>query len=94
MPPGPPWTDLTNQTVDPDNNIICGDTDTLSVFAIQLPAPAVGGIAEVVVGGGEAPASTGAGSGSSSLLYAAIVGGAAAVMLAAGGWYARRRWLR
>jgi CSLREA domain-containing protein len=56
----------------------------------------VGGIAEVLVGGGEAPVRTGAGSGSSSLLYAAIAGGtaAAAVALAAGGWYAMRRWLR
>ncbi len=60
------------------------------------PQPAVGGIVEELVEGGNAPASTGAGSSSSSLLYAAIVGGTAvaAVALAAAGWYARRRWLR
>ena len=56
----------------------------------------VGGIAEVLVGGGEAPASTGAGAGSSSLLYAALAGAVAAgaIAIAAAGWYARRRWLR
>ncbi len=55
--------------------------------------PAVGGIAEVLVGGGEAPASTADGSGSSSLLYAALAGavGAGALAIAAAGWYARRR---
>ncbi len=68
---------------------------TCDIGAFELEA-GVGGIAEVLVGGGEAPARTGAGSGSSSLLYAAIVVGtaAAAVAMAAGSWYARWRWLR
>ncbi len=73
-----------------------GITDGTVTVTYEFTPPPVGGIAEVLVGGGEAPASTGADSGSSSLLYAAIVGGtvAAAVALAAAGWYARRRWLR
>ena len=68
---------------------------TCDIGAFELEA-GVGGIAEVLVGGGEAPASTGAGSGSSSLLYAALAGvvAAGALAIAAAGWYARRRWLR
>ncbi len=72
-----------------------GITDGTVTVTYEFTPPPVGGIAEVLVGGGEDPARTGAGSGSSSLLYAAIVGGTAAAAVAlAGGWYARRRWLR
>ncbi len=66
---------------------------TCDIGAFELEA-GVGGIAEVLVGGGEAPASTGAGAGSSSLLYAALAGAVAAgaLAIAAAGWYARRRF--
>ncbi len=73
---------------------VAGITDGTVTVTYEFTPSSVGGIAEVLVGGGESPASTGAGS--SSLLYAALVGGtaAAAVALAGAGWYARRRWLR
>ncbi|KPK47556.1 MAG: hypothetical protein AMJ77_02815 [Dehalococcoidia bacterium SM23_28_2] len=56
------------------------------------PGP-VGGIAEILVGGSEAPTRVAERSGSSSPLYAAIAS-AAALALSAGAWYARRRLLR
>ncbi len=73
-----------------------GITDGTVTVTYEFTPPPVGGIAEVLVGGGEDPARTGAGSGSSSLLYAALAGAVAAGALAitAAGWYARRRWLR
>ncbi len=70
-----------------------GATCDIGAFELEV---GVGGIAEVLVGGGGAPARTGAGSGASSLLYVALAGAVAAgaLAIAAAGWYARRRWLR
>jgi hypothetical protein len=73
-----------------------GITDGTVTVTYEFTPPPVGGIAEVLVGGGDAPGRTGAGSGSSSLLYVALAGAVAAgaLAIAAAGWYARRRWLR
>ena len=51
VPRGPEWTDITT-SLDTAGNIICGDTDTFSIFTVQAPAPvggppAVGGIVEL-----------------------------------------------
>jgi len=84
---GAGFVDITG-SVDPVNNVICGQTTNLSPFAIVQPALAVGGIAEAP--NIEAGAAVG---NSPSLLYAALAAAAVGVVvLAAGGWYARRRW--
>jgi hypothetical protein len=92
------WEDITLPPVDTVNDIICGETTTLSLFAIMAPAVAVGGIAELPEVGGASrqyadasPRSSGRPAGK----YAAVgVGLTVGVMaLAAGAWYARMRWL-
>jgi len=97
VPPGPAWSELQNITRDTTNNIICGDSDTLSIFTIQLPV-SVGGIVEIQVdGSGSAVDSVVDSSGGSPLPYhitLAALAGVAVVALTAGAWYARRRWLR
>ncbi len=93
VPPGPTWTTLANITVDTDNFIICGDSDTLSIFTLQLPAPAVGGIAEVMTDRDIRADAAGA-SGRDYTAPTAAGVAAVALALAAGGWYARRRFLR
>ena len=89
---GIPWNDLANQTADKAADVICGDTDTLSIFTLQLPVP-VGGIA-LDPDLGALPLETAVSSRSNAGALAAVVAAAAAGAVALGGaaWYARRRW--
>ncbi|MEE9284748.1 MAG: hypothetical protein V3V35_03360 [Dehalococcoidia bacterium] len=80
-------------SVDTVNDIICGETTTLSLFAIMESVP-VGGIVEVRAGANAAADASG--SAPARDYVAPIAGGiaVAAMALAAGGWYAVRRWRR
>jgi hypothetical protein len=95
----PGWVDIT-QSLDTQNNVICGQTTSLSFFAILEPAPAVGGIAELPALAGtsaEERATPAGGSGWSagnSAALAAALAAAGLLTAAAGAWCARRRWPR
>ena len=52
---GSGWTDITS-SLDTVNDIICGETTTLSPFAVMVPtSPSVGGIVEIVAGPSDTP---------------------------------------
>ncbi len=73
----------TTSSVDTTSNIICGTATHLSIWAVML-APPVGGVVDVLTGGG---------SGGPDYAAWALAGGAAALLaaIAGGGWWARRR---
>ncbi|MCH7999831.1 MAG: VCBS repeat-containing protein [Chloroflexi bacterium] len=78
-------------SVDTVNDIVCGTTTSLSLFAVMEPI-AVGGIVELVSVSPDSSRRQAAGADPSAVRDIALAGGLAAVVaLAAGGWYARRR---
>ena len=82
-------------SVDTVNDIVCGTTTSLSLFAVMEPV-AVGGIVELVSVPPDSPRRQAGGSGPPAVRGIALAGGlaAAAFALAAGGWYARRHQRR
>ena len=84
--------DVTDQGYpDTVNDIICGTTSSLSLFAVMEPIAAVGGIVELLSAPSDPPQRQAGGSGPSAVRDVALAGGlAAAVAIAAGAWYARR----
>jgi hypothetical protein len=92
---GAEFVDITG-SVDAVNNVICGETTSLSPFAIvepAQPAPSVGGIADLP----DVPAAhlEGSPSGGSRIPVSEEVAAALAagvVVLGVGGWYAKGRW--
>ena len=84
-------------SVDAVNNVVCGETTSLSPFAIvqpAQPAPSVGGISDLP----DAPSAPGEvatpspGTPSAWTAVASVAAAAGLVVLGAGGWYARSRW--
>ena len=90
---GPPWNDPANQTVDKAANVVCGDTDSLSTFTLQLPL-SVGGIALDPDLGALPPEAADSSNGGAAVLAGVIGAAAAAAALGGAGWYAKRRRAR
>ena len=87
---GSGWTDITS-SLDTVNDIICGETTTLSPFAVMVPtSPSVGGIVELVTGPSGSPDAQQPGGGFTLDLTALAVA-LAAVGVAGVAWHRYRR---